>query len=160
MLNNSFNAVEVLEMAKDIEKRGYDFYTTQAAKTGEDKLKSLFEKLAADEQDHYNRFVELIETVGTDIQSEAEYVYDQEVSAYLEAIVEFSIFPDGGTIEIDGFQEALHYAIYAEKDSILFYQEMLDYNQEETVRVLKKLIKEEKQHVLDLIKFSADLNQN
>lgn len=158
MFTDKFNAVEVIEMAKDIEKRGKDFYVNQAEKTHNDGLKELFKKLAADEEDHYERFCELSDVIKDATKEEAEYVYDQEVSAYLEAIVEFSIFPADETVQIDKIEQALQIAIYAEKDSILFYQEMLKHNEGQTAIVIKKLIKEEKQHLLELVKYDAELN--
>ncbi|MFW6389547.1 MAG: ferritin family protein [Halanaerobiales bacterium] len=157
MLNNSFNAVEVLEMAKDIEERGYDFYQSQAKISNDDELKQLFLKLAEDEQDHYQRFNNLIKNVDKVTREDAEYVYEPEVSAYLEALVEFSIFPDSSEMNIENVKDALRMAIYAEKDSILFYQEMLKNNQGETADVVKQLIKEEKKHLLELIRYSDEI---
>ena len=158
MLENSFNTVEVLEMAKDIEKRGYDFYIGQAKKV-KGNLVELFGKLADDELDHYRRFEELIKMVKKDTQRQAEYVYEPEVSAYLAALVEFSVFPKGQAGQVETVEEALTVAINAEKDSILFYQEMLVNNQGEAARVIRKLIEEEKQHLLDLVKFNEELKQ-
>ncbi|MCG8512499.1 MAG: ferritin family protein [Halanaerobiales bacterium] len=158
MLENSFNAVEVLEMAKDIEKRGYDFYIGQAKKV-KGNLVELFGKLADDELDHCRRFEELIKMVKKDTRRQAEYVYNPEVSAYLAALVEFSVFPKSQAEQVETVEEALTVAINAEKDSILFYQEMLDNNQGEAARVIRKLIEEEKQHLLDLVKFNEEFKQ-
>ncbi len=156
-MDDKFNVVEVIEMAKDIEKRGHDFYKNQAEKTQDRELKELFERLAEDELDHYNRFEELGKAIKDNTKNELEYVYDPEVSAYLEAIIEFTIFPAEEGVEITDIVDALQIAIYAEKDSILFYTEMLEHNDEQTAVVLKKLIKEEKQHLLDLVRYDAEL---
>ncbi|MFW5972024.1 MAG: ferritin family protein [Bacillota bacterium] len=158
-MGNKYNAVEVIEMAKDIEKRGYDFYTNQAEKTDNEELKELFIKLASDEQDHYNRFVKLGENITESTKNEAEYVYEPDVSAYLDAIVEFSVFPKEEGVAIKDIVDAIQIAIYAEKDSILFYQEMLKNNKGEAARVIEKLIDEEKQHLLDLVKYDDKLNK-
>lgn len=157
-MDNKFNVIEVIEMAKDIEKRGYDFYKNQSEKTQNKELKELFTKLADDELDHYNRFEELGEMIKEQTKKELEYVYDPEVSAYLEAIVEFTIFPAEEGVEISDIIDAVQIAIYAEKDSILFYNEMLEHNDDDqTAVILKKLIKEEKQHLLDLVRYDAEL---
>ncbi len=156
-MKDKFNVVEVIEMAKDIEKRGHDFYNNQAEIAQDRELKELFERLAEDELDHYNRFEKLGKIIKENTKKELEYVYDPEVSAYLEAIVEFTIFPAEEGVAVSDIVDALQIAIYAEKDSILFYNEMLEHNDEQTAVVLKKLIKEEKQHLLDLVRYDAEL---
>ncbi len=159
MLQERFNSIEVLEMAKDIEKRGLEFYQFQAGRTDNQEIKELFLKLAGDEQDHYERFEKLEQVVRDETGEEAEYVYDAEVSAYLNSLVEFSVFPAEAETEekFTGSRGVIEMAIRAEKDSILFYSEMLPYNKENTKKVLNQLIKEEKQHLLDLMKIRAGL---
>ncbi|MFW5993810.1 MAG: ferritin family protein, partial [Halanaerobiaceae bacterium] len=56
MLNQQFSKMEVIEMAKDIEKRGLNFYRSQADKTDNKKVRELFLRLAGDEKDHFQRF--------------------------------------------------------------------------------------------------------
>jgi len=159
IVENRFNAVEVIEMAKDIEERGHNFYKNQAEKTQDKELKKLFSKLAEDELDHYKRFEELGNLLKDGSRKELEYVYDPDVSAYLEAIVEFTIFPVDEAVEIKDIVDAVQIAIYAEKDSILFYTEMLEYNEGQTADILKELIKEEKKHLLDLVRYDAKLSR-
>lgn len=157
MLDSSFNAVEVLEMAKDIEKNGRDFYKKYANKTGDHEFKQLLEKLAADEEDHYQIFDQLSEQVKKETGEKVNYVYDPEVSAYLDALVEFTIFPPDLSLDLEDYDEIITRAIWAEKDSILLYQEMLASNRgEKTRNVLTRLIAEEKQHLLDLLKYNAE----
>lgn len=159
MLQERFNSIEVLEMAKDIEKRGREFYQFQAGRAEERQVKDLFLKLARDEQDHYERFEQLEQAVREKTGEEADYVYDAEVSAYLDSLVEFSVFPAETEVEenILDTREVIEMGIRAEKDSILFYSEMLPYNKESTNKVLNQLIKEEKQHLLDLMKLRSNL---
>ncbi|NLM96153.1 MAG: ferritin family protein [Halanaerobiaceae bacterium] len=157
MFENTLNAVEMLEMAMNIEKRGYNFYTAQAEKTDDQELKELFLKLAEDEKDHYRRFNEFLEEVKAETRSEAEYVYDLEVSAYLRAIVEFEIFPEEEKIAVESTDEALRIAITAEKDSIMFYEGILKYNQGEPADFIEALIAEERQHFLDLAEYRKKL---
>ncbi len=153
MLKDSFNAVEVIEMAKNIEKRGAEFYQTQADQVEDSDLKDLFSRLAEEENYHYKRFVDLAENIKEEVKDKADYVYDQDVSSYLQAIVEFSVFPEKGKVKISSVNEALLYATRAEKESIIFYQEMLNYNSGETAKMLKDLMQEEKQHLVDLVHY-------
>jgi rubrerythrin len=46
--------IEALEIAMDMEDKGYKLYKESAEKTGDDKLKALFERLASEEQQHYS----------------------------------------------------------------------------------------------------------
>lgn len=159
MFGQKFNSVEVIEMAKDIEKRGLDFYKKQAKKTENDELKKLFLKLAEDEQEHYDTFSEMLEKAKELTDTDSDYVYGEDVSAYLRAIIEFTVFPSEEEVEdkINSIEDVLELAINAEKDSILFYREMMEYNNEDTNKILKRLVDEEKQHLLDLVKYDAEL---
>ncbi|MGM0410567.1 MAG: ferritin family protein [Bacillota bacterium] len=159
MLAQKFNSVEVIEMAKDIEKRGLDFYQNQAKKTDNSDLKELLLKLASDEEDHYNTFSKMLDEAKELTDTDSDYVYGEEVSAYLSALIEFSVFPAEEEVEdrINSIEDVLELAINAEKDSILFYREMMEYNNEKTNEILKKLVDEEKQHLLDLVKYDAEL---
>ena len=159
MFAQKFNSVEVIEMAKDIEKRGLDFYKSQAEKTDNKELKELLLKLAEDERDHYDTFSKMLDKAKELTDTESDYVYDEDVSAYLNALIEFTVFPSEAEVEdrINTIEDVLELAINAEKDSILFYREMMEHNNEDTNKILKKLVVEEKQHLLDLVKYDAEL---
>ena len=159
MFGQKFNSVEVIEMAKDIEKRGLDFYKKQAKKTEDSELKNLLLKLAEDEQDHYDTFSKMLDKAKELTDTDSDYVYGEDVSAYLRALIEFTVFPSEEEVEdkIHSIEDILELAINAEKDSILFYREMMEYNNEDTNKILKRLVDEEKQHLLDLVKYDAEL---
>ena len=159
MFEQKFNSVEVIEMAKDIEKRGLDFYKKQAKKTEDSELKDLLLKLANDEQDHYDTFSKMLDKAKELTDTDSDYVYGEDVSAYLRALIEFTVFPSEEEVEdeINSIEDILELAINAEKDSILFYREMMEYNNEDTNKILKRLVDEEKQHLLDLVKYDAEL---
>ncbi len=162
-MKERFSNLEVMKMAKDIEQRGRDFYLKQKEATDNPELKSLFTKLADDEQDHYDRFVELTKKIDAD-PKKAEYLYEEEVSAYFNYLIEYSVFPPTVGSEsakaLENMDRAIRLAIQAEKDSILFYREMYDYNQGDTLEVLEKLISEEKQHLRDLSHYAEEMNNN
>lgn len=159
MFGQKFNSVEVIEMAKDIEKRGLDFYKKQAKKTEDGELRDLLLKLAEDEQDHYDTFSKMLDKAKELTDTDSDYVYGEDVSAYLRALIEFTVFPSEEEVEdkIHSIEDILELAINAEKDSILFYREMMEYNNEDTNKILKRLVDEEKQHLLDLVKYDAEL---
>ena len=159
MLNQQFSKMEVIEMAKDIEKRGLDFYRSQADKTDNQEVRELFLRLAGDEKDHFERFKNLGKAIKENSNEKEDHVYNEQVSTYLNALVEFAVFPGNELIdkEFDSMEEVLKLAIQAEKDSILLYTEMVDNHTGDTVDIIKKLIDEEKQHLLDLVKLDASL---
>lgn len=155
-MKDRFNALEVMEMAKDIEKRGKKFYLKHAEATENRDLKELFKKLAQDEQDHYEKFVALTEELRKD-SDEADYLYEEDVSAYFNYLVEYSVFPKDDSEEsiaaLNDVEKALKLAIQAEKDSILFYREMCEFNEGKTIEAVNKLIEEEKDHLRALGKY-------
>lgn len=159
MLNQQFSKMEVIEMAKDIEKRGLNFYRSQADKTDNEEVRELFIRLAGDEKDHFERFNNLGKSIKENSNVKEDHVYNEEVSTYLNALVEFAVFPGDELIDkkFASIEEVLKLAIQAEKDSILLYTEMLDNHSGDTVDIIKKLIDEEKQHLLDLVKLDASL---
>ncbi len=155
-MKDRFNALEVMEMAKDIEKRGKKFYLKHAEATENRDLRELFRRLARDEQDHFEKFVALTEDLRED-SDEADYLYEEDVSAYFNYLVEYSVFPKDDSEEsvaaLNDVEKALKLAIQAEKDSILFYREMCDYNEGKTIEAVNQLIKEEKEHLRALGKY-------
>jgi len=157
-----FNSVEVLEMAKEIEKKGRDFYTFYAEKTDKGDLKELFLRLAGDEKEHYQKFDELSKQAKKEADQNMAYIYNREVSAYLRSLVEFSVFPSREEEEeefpdLENLNEVFNLAIMAEKESILFYQEMKEYDRGASADILQVLIEEEKQHLLDLTAYQHQL---
>ncbi|MGP3777829.1 ferritin-like domain-containing protein [Halanaerobium saccharolyticum] len=162
MMKERFNALEVMEMAKDIEKRGKKFYLKHAEATENRDLKELFKKLAQDEQDHYEKFVALTEELRED-SDEADYLYEEDVSAYFNYLVEYSVFPKDDSEEsieaLNDVEKALKLAIQAEKDSILFYREMCEFNEGKTIEAVNKLIEEEKDHLRALGKYIKEYGE-
>ena len=161
-MKDRFNALEVMEMAKDIEKRGKNFYLKHAEATENRDLRELFKKLAQDEQDHYEKFVALTEELRQN-SDDADYLYEEDVSAYFNYLVEYSVFPKDDSEEsieaLHDVEKALKLAIQAEKDSILFYREMCEYNEGQTIVAVSKLIEEEKDHLRALGKYIKEYGQ-
>ncbi|SIQ80976.1 ferritin-like domain-containing protein [Halanaerobium kushneri] len=161
-MKERFSALEVMEMAKDIEKRGKKFYLKHAEATENRDLRELFKKLAQDEQDHYEKFVALTEELRED-KKDADYLYEEDVSAYFNYLVEYSVFPKDDSEEsieaLNDVERALKLAIQAEKDSILFYREMCEFNEGKTIEAVNKLIEEEKDHLRALGKYIKEYGQ-
>ncbi len=159
MLTNKFNIFEMLEMAKEIENRGYRLYSTHAKSAEDKKLIKLFNKLASDEQDHYNTFDRLEKKYKQKDEKDYSYLEDVKVNDYLKSLVEYEVFPKGERKELKKIkiEEILDRAIKSEKNSILLYQELLPYNNEETKEILYRLIKEEKEHYVSLVNYKKEI---
>lgn len=116
----------------------------------------MFNKLADAQEEHYKKFVELTEELKGK-SDKADYLYDEEVSAYFEYLVELTIFPaynsEKSKEALNDAKKALDLAIRAEKDAILFYREMCANNSGETIEAVEKLIKEKKRHLRELGKY-------
>jgi len=151
----SFNPMEIIEMAKQIEKKGIDFYKKHANNIEDKKLGELFSRLKEEEKDHYRRFQGIEKDFRENISRENyEYLKQPEISRYLRILVEYSIFPPAvshkGILKAKTTDELLLIAIMAEEESILFYRELLEANEGKTAQIIEQLIVEEKQHLLDL----------
>lgn len=159
MLKNKFNVFEMLEMAKEIENRGYRLYSTQAKVVEDKKLEKLFKKLASDEQEHYNTFDKLEKKYKENEEKDYSYVEEVKVNDYLKSLVEYEVFPKGEKEELKemDIEKVLDRAIKSEKDSILLYQELVPYNNKETKEILYRLIKEEKEHYVSLVNYKNEM---
>lgn len=155
-MQEQFNVLEVMEMAKDIEKRGKDFYLKHAEASEDRDVRELFRRLAADEEEHYRKLAKLTKELNEG-QAEAEYLYDEEVSSYFNSLVEFSVFPPLDSKEsieaLNDIDKALKLAVRAEKDAILFYREMCANNSGKTIEAVERLIEEKKENLQALGKY-------
>lgn len=155
---NFFNDLEALRIAINIEKRGERFYRLAAQKMeGDSDIVDVLEDLAEQEKDHANTFQQIYNDF---IQKKDDfddlYLYEPEVDAYLRAMVETSVFPtdqeQNDILEtIQSIDDVIYLGIQAEKDSILFYTEMIIHSKlPEAKAAFRKLLKEEKKHLVDL----------
>lgn len=152
------NDLEAIKMAINIERRGQQFYRRAAQKLEHDPdMANVLLDLAQDEEDHAETFQQIYdEFVGNKQDFDDTYLYEPEVEAYLRAMVETAIFPsdekqDDVLNKIQSGEDVLRLGIQAEKDSILFYTEMIIYSQlPEAKSAFRRLLKEEKRHLVDL----------
>lgn len=123
-----FNDLEGLRIAVEMERRGEDFYRRAARVSRSEETVSLLNRLAADEIVHAREFERLREAALAVREDAAEEAYDEETTAYLNAVAADIVFPDGlmalRRVGFESPQAVLEYAIGSEKDSILFYTEL------------------------------------
>ncbi len=140
---------DYLDVALKIESKGYEVYS-KLAEEFDGEISELFRTLALQEREHGIIFKKMFEKyeekeIGKDRD-------DEERLGYLSSFAELSIFPKLSTDKKPAnLREALDMAIAVEKDSILFYGDLLKFFPEDD-DALERIIDEEKKHMIELIK--------
>ena len=153
MADKFFNEIEAAMIAQNMEKHGLDFYQKAAAKAKDTATRDLFLRLAEDEKKHLARFEELEEILQADRRAKKGYTDDADLAAYIDRLVETQVFADEGAVarladQAGSDYEALAVGIRAERDSILFYQEMMSFIESNRARAtFSTILDEEREHL-------------
>ncbi len=152
-----FSASEVITMAVQIEKNGLEFYSKMAKKAQTEKSEELFKFLAAEEVRHAATFQKMLNSLK---QLELTASEEEEYNNYLGALTSSRVFnQEVNTDEIVKNLDdatAIDLAIEAEKDSILFYYELMAQAMNEDRSAIEKVIKEEKSHYAMLMRMKNE----
>lgn len=153
-----FSASEIVTMAVEIEKNGMAFYNALAARSKNEKAKEIYTVLAAEEVKHQVTFKKILKNLKELELSAAE---EEEYNNYLGALTSSRVFRSDVDLEAllaeaDTEIGAINMAIDAEKDSILFYYELLGQAISENSEAIEQVIKEEKTHMAKLINLKAE----
>ena len=155
---NKYSIDEIMEMAIQTEKLGFQFYTGMAEKFKRDEgLVKLFTTLANMEREHEKTFVAIKNHVD---QHGAEPFQWEEVSNYMRAFVESEFFLGKGKSlpSLDHIQtvpNAVKFAIGFEKETLLYFMELRSLVKEK--KTVDAVIDEEKSHIRWLAAFQAGL---
>ncbi len=157
-----FSGKEVVQMAIRIEENGLKFYTDASRATKVPRLKELFMALAEEEAKHISVFSDIGKSVPEDAVAEGFDPYITEASLYLKAMADQEVFThadEGKKLAEQIFDEraALDLAIDMEKDSLLFYYEMMKMIREKDAFVIEELIGQEKEHLKKLSRLKEEL---
>ena len=138
---------DVLKIAIQMEKDGYDFYTKAASQTSSGMGETIFKSLAQDELLH----LEVFQKIFQDRMGKEEW--DALVNSS-NKYANLSVFPkdlaavenaNPDTNELD----ALHMAMDSEKEAIDFYSKILTQTDDSEVKkLIEKIIQQEKDHYL------------
>ncbi len=143
---------EVLSLAVQIEKSGHAFYSTVALDSSDPALVELFSFLAAEEDRHLRHFEAVRAELG-------DFAIDgddwEETSRYIKATTDGRFFlGEDRAIRaahaVRDAREALDIAVGFEKDTLLFFHELLAVTPARTQESAERIIEEEKRHVLML----------
>lgn len=151
---NKYNVNEVMEMAVQTERLGFQFYTTIAEKFKKDaELAKLFTTLASKEKTHEKTFSDLKAMVD---KSGPEPVEWEEVTNYMRAFVESEFFLGRSKSlpsmdHLKTAKEAVKFALGFEKETLLYFMELRKIVKEK--EVIDEVINEEKSHIMWLAAF-------
>ncbi len=147
-----FSPGELIKIAIGIERSGITFYDIMARTTDSEMAREIFEEFVEMEREHLNMFQDML--VGTDKRLPPE-ASTAEYSGYLQALIDDAVFTNDAMMsetvaQADSDIKALEVGISAEKDSILFYNEMKDILPGGAIPVIDRIIAEEKSHLQQL----------
>ena len=146
--------IELMQLAINIEKRGMEFYEAAHSLAVDDKSKKLYRYLYNEEVKHMDLFTEIYSHIKDIVNINDDYLFDENVSAYLKSLVEEEVFKTSVLKESKNestLDNIVREAIKAEKNSILFYSEIALHTKDgEVLSILDLLIEEEKSHLVEL----------
>jgi len=156
-----FSGNEVIEIAIQIEKRGYEFYTLLKNNAKKNEMKKFFNWLANEEKKHIHVFEDLRETF-TKIDLKVLNNWN-EVALYFKSLIDNNVFPEADEDLFSGKEledeiGAIHIAISFEKDNILYFQEIRELVEENEKEIINKLINEEKSHIMKLLEIKKHIS--
>jgi rubrerythrin len=145
---------ELVGLAVETEKGGRRFYAAAAAATGAPAVKDLFNYLATEEARHERVFADLHDKLKA---QPAELPYDwDETSSYLRVITDSRYFlsPHSPLVQsaanVKSAGELLEIALQFEKETLLFYLELVQVVGPAHRGVLAELVGQERQHIRKL----------
>ena len=148
-----FSAADVVGAAVEMEKRGQVVYRRLALAAENREVKRLFETLAAEEGRHEELFSTMARRVG---QAELPaWSTMEEYKGYLSALLDsHALFSPGMSETLfanaENLESAVHAAMKLEKDSLLFFQEMLQLIPGSEHSHVLECIAEERRHLRQL----------
>ncbi|MCX5684934.1 MAG: ferritin family protein [Planctomycetota bacterium] len=151
-----FNEIEAVRIAQNMEKNGLAFYQRAAAKTGDAKVRAIFQKLIEDEKNHLKTFEELETTLVARRTADAEPEDDKQLGAYIDRLLQTQVFCEkcaapGMLDKAHDDCSALSVSLQAERDAIVFYLEMLGFvDSKEAKEAFEWILKEERQHLVTI----------
>lgn len=160
-MKNNYNVLEIIQMAINVEKEGYEAYAHIAKHITDEQAKAVFVILAEQEKKHIETFTNLLEVMSNTSNIEGDYLFDENVVGYFKALTEKKVFEGdrlNQAISLATAKEAIQEGITSEKNSVLLYSDLLNStDMPEVQSALTLIIAEEKQHIVNLTNLSKTL---
>jgi len=156
-----FRAVEILDMAIQIEREGIEFYEACAAVTAQQNILEVFRHLMEQEQLHVETFSRM--KVGVEDYSLPES-YAGEMRSYVDSFVRDRVFYRPAEAfrkapDIKDPLKAIEVGIGFEQRSILFYSAMKELIRHSESQVVDDVISQEHSHIRSLLALRHKLEQ-
>jgi len=144
---------DIIEMAIQIEKNGEKVYRKAIDEVSNLSLVSLFQHLADEEVRHMQWFSELDEKTATTVNDPHVEKAGRKLLQKILGDQSFSL-ADADFSHMEDVKALLTTAIEFEKDTVLFYEMIRPFVQDQAVvNHLDRIIEEEQQHARDLEQF-------
>lgn len=158
-MSNIFSIAEAVDLGIEKEKKRREFYDLVSKEfEAQKELKELFTQLRDWEDGHVQKFTDIRNSVEN---KESVDSYSGELQEYMKAFIDNHLYNE---ISADMFKnkkftliEVINYGIGFEKDSILFFSELVPYVGSSNKEVIQQLINEEKKHILYLIQLKLKM---
>lgn len=148
---NIFSMSEIVDLGIEKEKKRRDFYGMCAEEFDHKEMKDLFTKLRDWEETHIKKFSGIRDSIKELRETEG---YEGEMNSYMQALLDDKLYNDVSPAKFSANVktplDAISYGIGFEKDSIIFFNEIMNYTVDARKEIVKELIKEEKQHIVYL----------
>ncbi len=148
-----FTLSEIIDLAIRIEKNGENAYRKAQEEVSNPSLASMLQWLAEEEVEHVKWFTQLKEKAAT---SAEDPKLEEMGKAILQSVLGDQAFSikDADFSKTEDINSLLELSVEFEKDTVLFYEMLSAFiEDEETLSQLDKIIEEEKRHVQLLEEF-------
>lgn len=148
-----FKSSELYRIAIEMERNGLVFYNEIARQASNRDTQAVYNYLASSEKRHIRTFRKLMGNKTPSIMQG----YQGEHRKYLKVLLKDRVFPSSAIARSraakSGPSAALKAGINAEKDSILFYTELIDLVPSSDRMAVDKILAEEKRHLSRLAEY-------
>jgi rubrerythrin len=150
---------DIIDIGIEKEKKRRDFYALAAGRFKDNAdLASLFGRLRDWEEEHIEKFGKIRESVKSAHYAES---FPGEAEVYMQALVDSELYDEMTPYRfaemVDSPGTALDLGIRFEKDAILFFSELSRFADPKTKEVTAKLIREEQEHMVHLMKMKKEM---
>jgi rubrerythrin len=159
-----FSAGELVRIAVRNEETGYDFYSLAADRARTPALKGLFEDLAAQELLHKEKFLGFMRRIQDRPQPD-EPSEPGETDRFIAAMTDDRLFAgeDRNIVLATRAQDengAIEFALGFEKDTLIFFYQMLEQVRSADKPLVQDVIAEEKSHIRRLAEIRKELGSH
>jgi rubrerythrin len=150
-----FGRAELYRIAMEMEKNGLAYYVAVADQAPDRDTRAVYEYLASAEKRHLRTFKRL----WTRTRKSPPGTYRGEYGGYLKTLLKDTVFAssasDRNRASRSSVAAALRTGIKAEKDSILFYSELIGIVSPDDRDSLQRILNEEKRHLSRLTEYQS-----